>query len=228
VLEVGCGTGVDVAGMVEAVGPDGRVVATDSSELAVEAARDRAARWPEVSVQVADAHELPFGDSSFEACRVDRTMLHLHDPVRALTEMRRVLVPAGRLGILEAGCSLDGDPALVDTPVHRAVAARYWSPDQASAQINPFLPLLLRQAGFDDVRVERLGWASGDFAAADALMRLQDGAAAVVAREPAARTDVAEWLAAVHAAMDGGTVGLRWEAVLLRARRPELSGRADG
>ena len=43
----------------------------------------------------ADAHRLPFTEGSFEAVAALWMLYHLHDPLLALTEVARVLRPAG-------------------------------------------------------------------------------------------------------------------------------------
>jgi ubiquinone/menaquinone biosynthesis C-methylase UbiE len=213
VLDVGCGTGVDLPGMAEAVRPGGRVVGIDVSERAVGEAGRRLAGLAEVEVLVADAHALPFADAGFDAIRVDRTMLHVTEPERALGEFRRVLVAGGRLAILETGCRLTGSAAVLEDPVRRAVAERFWSDAQSTAQINLFLPLLLARSGFGDVQVERSSATSADFADADRLMRLQAGAQEAAEAGAIAPADARRWLDAVRAAMASGEVALAWEGV---------------
>jgi SAM-dependent methyltransferase len=46
---------------------------------------------------VADAHELPFGDATFDAVVTFNTFEHLADPDLAAAEIRRVLKPGGRV-----------------------------------------------------------------------------------------------------------------------------------
>jgi SAM-dependent methyltransferase len=46
---------------------------------------------------VADAHQLPFADASFDAVVSFNTFEHLYDPERAAAEVLRVLKPGGRL-----------------------------------------------------------------------------------------------------------------------------------
>lgn len=46
---------------------------------------------------VADAHALPFGDGSFEVVLSREMLEHVRDPKLVLSEIRRVLVPGGRL-----------------------------------------------------------------------------------------------------------------------------------
>ncbi|HVW71531.1 MAG TPA: class I SAM-dependent methyltransferase [Candidatus Paceibacterota bacterium] len=46
---------------------------------------------------VADAHDLPLPDASFEQILATEVLEHLHTPERAVAEMARVLAPGGRV-----------------------------------------------------------------------------------------------------------------------------------
>ncbi len=46
---------------------------------------------------VADAHALPFEDATFDQILCTEVLEHLHTPSQAITEMRRVLKPGGRI-----------------------------------------------------------------------------------------------------------------------------------
>src|SRR5437868_2982495 len=67
VLDVGCGTGIDLAEMLEQTLPSGRVVGIDSSAQAIRVAAERASAADGITVQVADVYSLPFPDESFDA-----------------------------------------------------------------------------------------------------------------------------------------------------------------
>ena len=55
-----------------------------------------------VSGIVADIHRLPFRDAAFETVVANNVIEHAHNPVRALTEIRRVLRPSDGPGIAAA------------------------------------------------------------------------------------------------------------------------------
>jgi demethylmenaquinone methyltransferase/2-methoxy-6-polyprenyl-1,4-benzoquinol methylase len=95
VLDACCGTG-DLAVAAARVG--GRVTGLDFSEPMLERARRKA---PELEWVRGDLLELPFGDASFEAATVGFGVRNVDDLQGALSELRRVLGPDGRLGILE-------------------------------------------------------------------------------------------------------------------------------
>ncbi|HEY3206671.1 MAG TPA: bifunctional demethylmenaquinone methyltransferase/2-methoxy-6-polyprenyl-1,4-benzoquinol methylase UbiE [Gaiellaceae bacterium] len=95
VLDACCGTG-DLA--LAALEAGGRVTGLDFSERMLERARAKseAVEWVR-----GDALALPFADASFDAATVGFGVRNLDDLERGLRELRRVLVPGGRLAILE-------------------------------------------------------------------------------------------------------------------------------
>ena len=96
VLDACCGTG-DLAVAARAAGA-GRVVGVDFSERMLERARRKA---PELEWVSADVLALPFEDASFDAAVVGFGVRNVEDLEAAVRELRRVLRPGGRLGILE-------------------------------------------------------------------------------------------------------------------------------
>ena len=95
VLDVCCGTG-DLA--IADARAGGRVTGLDFSEPMLERARRKA---PELDWVSGDVLALPFADASFDAVTVGFGVRNVEDLDRALAELRRVLRPGGRLGILE-------------------------------------------------------------------------------------------------------------------------------
>ena len=93
-LDCGCGPGTITLGLAEATAP-GQAVGIDLEasmiERATAVAQER--RVANVRFQVADIHELPFPDGSFDAVFSSSVLEHLGDPVQALREMFRVLRP---------------------------------------------------------------------------------------------------------------------------------------
>jgi demethylmenaquinone methyltransferase/2-methoxy-6-polyprenyl-1,4-benzoquinol methylase len=95
VLDACCGTG-DLA--VAAARAGGRVTGLDFSAAMLERARRKA---PELEWLEGDLLALPFGDASFDAATVGFGVRNVEDLPRAIAELRRVLRPGGRLGVLE-------------------------------------------------------------------------------------------------------------------------------
>jgi demethylmenaquinone methyltransferase/2-methoxy-6-polyprenyl-1,4-benzoquinol methylase len=95
VLDACCGTG-ELALAARAAGGD--VVGLDFSERMLERARRKE---PAIEWVQGDALALPFADDSFDAATVGFGVRNVDDLDACLRELRRVLRPGGRLGILE-------------------------------------------------------------------------------------------------------------------------------
>jgi demethylmenaquinone methyltransferase / 2-methoxy-6-polyprenyl-1,4-benzoquinol methylase len=96
VLDACCGTG-DLAVAARKAGA-GDVVGVDFSERMLERARRKA---PELEWVQADVLQLPLEDASFDAVVVGFGIRNVEDLEAGIRELRRVLRPGGRLGILE-------------------------------------------------------------------------------------------------------------------------------
>jgi demethylmenaquinone methyltransferase/2-methoxy-6-polyprenyl-1,4-benzoquinol methylase len=95
-LDACCGTG-DLALAGRRAGA-GRVVGLDFSVPMLERARRKG---PDVEWVQGDLLALPFPDGEFDAATVGFGVRNVEELPRALGELRRVLRPGGRLGVLE-------------------------------------------------------------------------------------------------------------------------------
>lgn len=96
-----CGTGAVAIPAAKKVGPSGQVTATDYSPCMVaEAAREaKASGLSNLFFACMDAQSLDFPDNSFDAVTCAFALFFFPDMKKALAEMRRVLVPGGKLGL---------------------------------------------------------------------------------------------------------------------------------
>lgn len=98
VLEVAIGTGLNIP----FYDPDVDLTGVDLSTRMLEAARQRAADLDrDVDLREGDAHNLDFDDESFDTVVCTFSLCNIPDPRLALTEMRRVLRPGGRLVLVD-------------------------------------------------------------------------------------------------------------------------------
>jgi demethylmenaquinone methyltransferase/2-methoxy-6-polyprenyl-1,4-benzoquinol methylase len=97
VIDVGCGTGLSFRGMLQGIGPSGRIVALDPSPDMLALARERVQRnqWGNVELVQADAAGAPLRG------KADAALFHFtHDVLRDATALDHVLAhvkPGGRV-----------------------------------------------------------------------------------------------------------------------------------
>ncbi len=155
VLDIATGTGLSAEAALAAIGPSGHVTAADLSPAMVEKARARLSKSSKVSVSVEDGQALSFSDQSFDAVLCNLGLMFFPNPVRGLSEFRRVLRPGGRAAVS------------VNTVVERSynhqinvMIARY-KPSLAEAVTRTFalgeasqLQPLFNEAGFADFETD--------------------------------------------------------------------------
>ncbi|WP_229070933.1 class I SAM-dependent methyltransferase [Actinoplanes sp. DH11] len=144
ILDVGVGTGRNLPHYP----PEATVTGVDLSPRMLAVARQRATR--PVELREADAGNLPFGDGSFDTVVCALSLCTIPDPQAAIEEARRVLVPGGRLLLLDHVASSW-------PPVRAAqwLLERVTVPAAGEHFTRRQLPRV-RAAGFTVVEVERL------------------------------------------------------------------------
>lgn len=90
VLDIGCGPGWHAELIAQRTGA--HVVAADQSQRMVELAAERG-----LEAVVADIHDLPFADGSFDCVLAAWMLYHVRDLDRGVAELARVLRPGGLL-----------------------------------------------------------------------------------------------------------------------------------
>ena len=105
-LDVGCGLGEAALALAGDLGPDGEVVGVDISAEMLRIARARASTARcRVRFSVGDAGALDEPDACFHAVRSERTLQWLADPLAAVAEMARVVIPGGRISLIDTDWS---------------------------------------------------------------------------------------------------------------------------
>jgi ubiquinone/menaquinone biosynthesis C-methylase UbiE len=150
-LEVGCGVGA-VLGILGAAFPGIVLAGVDIEARQLEAARAHLARLGlEADLRQANALELPFPEASFDHVWMMWFLEHLANPVNALREARRVLVPGGTLTAIEVDYN-----TIWASPTSRALKALFVTVAHAMeaaarSDAGTRLPEWLVEAGFRSV-----------------------------------------------------------------------------
>ena len=100
-LDIGCGRGAALFSLAEAVGSDGRSTGIDLSARMIEAtaADVRSRGLANVDLHVMDAATPTLPEGAFDVAVASFVLFFLPAPVAALRAWRRLLAPAGRLGV---------------------------------------------------------------------------------------------------------------------------------
>ena len=152
VLDVATGTGTAAEAAIEVVGPSGAVVASDLSPAMLEKARGRLSQMPNVAFAVEDGQSLTFPDQHFDAVLCAMGLMLFPDPVRGLSEFRRVLREgqwaAVSVNTVPERAFVTRVNAIIGqhVPERAAIGARYFSLGNAG-----LLHSMFTEVGFRDI-----------------------------------------------------------------------------
>lgn len=157
VLDVACGTGVVTRLAAQRVGPTGTVAALDVNPAMLAVARSIPSSGAPIQWHESSAESMPLPDGAFDVVLCQLGLQFVANKEAALGEMRRVLVPGGRVLVSAPPPSAFFD--VLDKALARHVG------DQAAGFVRMVFSLgapetierLFRDAGFRDVAVRTYG-----------------------------------------------------------------------
>jgi ubiquinone/menaquinone biosynthesis C-methylase UbiE len=225
VLDVACGTGVVTRLAAERVGSTGRVVGLDINTAMLSVARQlgpiggATVEWLEAS-----ALEIPLPDSSFDVVFCQHGLQQFPDRPTALREMRRVLVPSGRLALC-VWSRIQGSPgmAALAEALERHVGAETGANRRAPFTLGDPVQLraLVGDAGFRDIDVRTMV-ETARFPSPEALVAYQLGATPLstlgAVTEEAQQAVARDVRAALQPYLHGGQLAVPMEAHFALAR----------
>ena len=152
VLDVGCGAGETILQLTDRVGETGRIIGVDVAPRVLEVARYRTAHLPHVTLLHGDAGSLALLDESLDGIYSRFGIMFFADPVKAFSNMRRMLKRRGRIGFV---CWRSFDENELDVfPVKAAGLSIEVDTAPFSFENAEDIKNLLCSAGFDHANVE--------------------------------------------------------------------------
>ena len=199
ILEVGCGTGDDARNIAEKISPAGSLIAIDKSEALINEARSRQ-KNDSVKFVVGDATDLDLESATFDACRIERTLIHIPEPTAAMSEIVRVLHTGGKLVAYEP----DLEAYVIDSSyrelTHRLL--KFWYGQLQCGWVARHLPALFKESGLANINVEpRAMIYDFDLVAQSFYGTLERAAEAGIAT----LDEVSDWFADLERAHNNGT-----------------------
>jgi SAM-dependent methyltransferase len=162
ILDAACGTGLPSLALAERTHPGGKVVAIDSSPVMLAAAMRiaRSAGLSNIEHLPMDLTALDFADASFDAVTCKDGLMFCTDPVKAASELRRVLKPNGRFAMSAWD---EPDKNAFFMTMNAAVSQFMPRPPPQAGAPGPFrlapaaeFESVLRQAGLSELRVQSM------------------------------------------------------------------------
>lgn len=154
-LDCGCGPGTITVGLAAAVVP-GEVVGIDLEAAQINLAQRQAAQANVTNArfEVANVHDLPFPDASFDVVYCSAVLSHLRERGKALREMHRVLKPGGLIGVrnddLDGYLMAPAEPLLMQA---WTLFGQFVQHNGGNAWAAKYLRTWLREAGFIQVEM---------------------------------------------------------------------------
>jgi SAM-dependent methyltransferase len=102
ILEAGCGVGAQTK-IIAPKNPESNFISLDISEASIDEAKTMATSLDirNVEFRQADIYHLPFNDETFDSVIICFVLEHLHHPIQALKELKRVLKQEGTMIAIE-------------------------------------------------------------------------------------------------------------------------------
>ncbi|MGH2729217.1 MAG: class I SAM-dependent methyltransferase [Actinomycetota bacterium] len=152
VVDIACGKGATLVNAAERVGPEATLIGVDISLEMVRHARSRATsgEFTNISVAVMDAEQLALRDARADALICGFSLHFFPDPLQAVREFVRIVVPDGTVAISEWGPTDERwsweDDLVRALPVEGVSSGSFETPAA--------LESLLSSAGLRDIDVE--------------------------------------------------------------------------
>lgn len=158
VLDLACGTGLVSFPLADAIGPEGRLIATDISEKMIEELEcvAHAIRVANIEAKRADGETLDiFDDQMFDLVTCALGLMYFPEPMNTFRQSLRVLKPGGRAVFAVWGarknCGWADIFPIVDARVKSEVCPMFFRMGTGNVLANE-----LKEAGFENVKEERI------------------------------------------------------------------------
>lgn len=152
IVDVGCGTGIDVINMANSIGKNANFIGIDHDQAMIDKANLSKGSLNNVEFLNSEVNSLPLMDNSVEGLRAERLLQHLTEPDGAIGEMYRVLKKNQPLVIAEtdwAGLTIYNEHTNAASKLTKYLTEVKINNGYASRKLTSYL----RRAGFNNINI---------------------------------------------------------------------------
>ena len=142
ICDIGCGAGSELIRIAHMVGPDGRAIGVDPSNVMIEEARHRAQRaGVAVELLARDGRDTGLPAGGCDAVRMERVVQHVGDVSALFVEATRITRPGGRIVVADTDWG-----SLTIHPGDRNLIRRFKAALETGAMTEPWAGRILHDA----------------------------------------------------------------------------------
>jgi ubiquinone/menaquinone biosynthesis C-methylase UbiE len=153
VIDLGCGTGIDVNAMGKLLGNSVRVIGIDHDDVMLEKGRSSYNDQPNIEFILSEATEIPFASEAADGLRAERLIQHLKEPENTFQEIKRVLKKDSPFVVVETDWSsltFYNEHLLIENKIISYLTDKKINNGMAARK----LTMYMQDAGFNNIHLE--------------------------------------------------------------------------
>lgn len=153
VIDLGCGTGMDVSNLGKLLGDNVNVTGIDHDEVMLNKGRSSYGEQKNVKFIQSEASTIPFDTETVSGLRAERLIQHLKEPEHTMQEMRRVLKKGQPLVIVETdwpSLAFYNEHLPVEKKIIQYLTEKKINNGIAAKKLTAYMDA----AGFNDIKIE--------------------------------------------------------------------------
>jgi len=152
ILDLGCGTGLDVIKMSENFNFS-KVVGIDHDPIMLKKGMSECKNNSNIEFICSESDNIPFDDGFFEGIRAERLIQHLKNPEKTIKEVFRAIMPGHPFAIIETdwtGLTIYNENIEIASEINKFLTEEKINNGYASRKLTHYL----KEAGFRNINIE--------------------------------------------------------------------------
>ena len=153
VIDLGCGTGMDVSNLAKLLGNEVTVVGVDHDNAMLDKGRSSFVGQENIQFILSEANTIPFESETVSGLRAERLIQHLKEPENTISEMHRVLKKGQPLVIVEtdwASLTFYNEHLPIESKIIQYLTVKKINNGLAARKLTDYV----ESAGFGNINIE--------------------------------------------------------------------------